>query len=269
MSAMSVHTEQFGEHVVVEVADGVGTLRLARPKVNALTIAMQESLGAAARRLDEAPDVAAVVITGGNRVFAAGADIKEMAELDTAAMMQVAERTGPAFDALAGIGKPVVAAINGYALGGGLEVALCADYRIVGTKTQLGFPEVLLGVIPGLGGTQRLPRLVGVSRAKELVFSGRHVDAEEALRIGLADRVVADEDVQSAALAWAKQFVGSASLALRAAKEAIDAGLEGSLSDGLALERTMFAELFDTEDRTIGMTSFMAEGPGKATFTGR
>ncbi|MGJ3509106.1 enoyl-CoA hydratase/isomerase family protein [Enemella sp. A6] len=266
---MSANTEQFGEHVIVEVADGVGTLRLARPKVNALNIEMQESLGRAAEYLNRAEDVSAVVITGGDRVFAAGADIKEMVEYDTAGMMQVAERTGPAFDALAGIGKPVVAAINGYALGGGLEVALCADWRIAGTQAKLGFPEVLLGVVPGLGGTQRLPRLVGVSKAKELIFTGRHVDAEEALRIGLVDQVVADEDVQQTALDWAKQFTGSASLALRAAKETIDSGLDGSLADGLALERTIFAELFDTDDRTIGMTSFMNEGPGKATFTGR
>lgn len=266
---MSAHIQQFGEFVRAEIADGVGTLRLDRPKVNALTIDMQVEIGAAARFLDDSDEVAAVVVTGGDRVFAAGADIKEMADKDVDGMLEVAKRTGPAFDALAGIGKPVVAAINGYALGGGLEVALCADWRIAGTRTQLGFPEVLLGVIPGLGGTQRLPRLIGPSKAKELIFSGRHVVAEEALSLGLVDQVVPDDQVQQTAYDWVKQFVGAAGVALRAAKQAVSDGLDTSLEAGLAVERQLFAELFATEDRTIGMTSFMAEGPGKAKFVNR
>lgn len=269
MTAMSAHIQQFGEFVRAEIADGVGTLRLDRPKVNALTIDMQVEIGAAARFLDDSDEVAAVVVTGGDRVFAAGADIKEMADKDVDGMLEVAKRTGPAFDALAGIGKPVVAAINGYALGGGLEVALCADWRIAGTRTQLGFPEVLLGVIPGLGGTQRLPRLIGPSKAKELIFSGRHVVAEEALSLGLVDQVVPDDQVQQTAYDWVKQFVGAAGVALRAAKQAVSDGLDTSLETGLAVERQLFAELFATEDRTIGMTSFMAEGPGKAKFVNR
>lgn len=269
MTRMSADTKQFGEFVRTEIAGGIGTLRLDRPKVNALTIDMQVQIGAAAQFLDDASDVSAVVLTGGERVFAAGADIKEMADKDVAGMLEVAKRTGPAFDALAGVGKPVVAAINGYALGGGLEVALCADWRIAGTKTQLGFPEVLLGVIPGLGGTQRLPRLVGPSKAKELIFTGRHVGADEAHALGMVDQVVADEHVQQAAYDWAQQFVGSAGVAVRTAKRAVNEGLDGSLDAGLTLERQLFADLFATEDRRIGMTSFMNEGPGKAKFVGR
>ena len=173
------------------------------------------------------------------------------------------------FSALARIGKPVVAAINGYALGGGCELALCADIRIASEDAVLGQPEIKLGIIPGAGGTQRLARLVGPSRAKELIFTGRFVKADEALRIGLVDQVLPASEVLPAALAWARQFVGGASVALRAAKTAIDRGLGVDLDTGLEIERGLFSGLFATEDRTIGMTSFVEHGPGKATFVGR
>jgi enoyl-CoA hydratase/carnithine racemase len=173
------------------------------------------------------------------------------------------------FAAVARIGKPVVAAVTGYALGGGLELALCADVRVCGESAQLGQPEILLGVIPGAGGTQRLPRLIGPARAKDLIFTGRFVGAAEALAIGLVDRVVPDEEVYEAARAWAGQFVDGPAYALRAAKEAVDRGLSVDLETGLEMERQQFAALFATEDRRIGMTSFVAQGPGKARFVGR
>jgi enoyl-CoA hydratase/carnithine racemase len=174
-----------------------------------------------------------------------------------------------AFTAVARIPKPVVAAITGYALGGGCELALCADVRFAADNAVLGQPEILLGIIPGAGGTQRLTRLVGPSKAKDLIFTGRFVKADEALAIGLVDRVVAPEAVYDEALAWAKQFAGAATFALRAAKETIDRGLETDLETGLEIERQQFAALFATEDRVIGMRSFVESGPGKAEFVGR
>jgi len=167
------------------------------------------------------------------------------------------------------IPKPVIAAITGYALGGGYELALCADFRVLGTNARIGQPEILLGIIPGAGGTQRLARLVGPARAKDLVFTGRHVGAEEALAIGLVDAVVPDDEVYSTAVAMAKKFAAGPPLALAAAKRAIDEGLDLTLPEGLALETSLFAELFDTEDQRNGMRSFIENGPGKATFTGR
>ena len=258
-----------GEFVRLEVEDGVGTIRLDRPPMNALNRQVQGELRAAAIEATGRADVRAVVIYGGEKVFAAGADIKEMVHADHAEMV---ERAGPlqaAFDELARIPKPVVAAVTGYALGGGCELALTADFRVCGDNAKLGQPEILLGVIPGAGGTQRLARLIGPARAKDLVFTGRFVGAEEALRIGLVDRVIAPDDVHTAAVEMARQFVTGPALALRAAKAAIDGGLDGDLASGLRLESTLFASLFATEDRTIGMTSFVEKGPGKAEFVGR
>ena len=258
-----------GEFVRVEVEGGVGTIRLERPPMNALNAQVQDELHEAATEVGDRADVRAVVIYGGPKVFAAGADIKEMVDTDHATMLARATRLQSAFDALARIPKPVVAAVTGYALGGGCELALTADFRVCGDNSKLGQPEILLGVIPGAGGTQRLARLVGPARAKDLVYTGRFVDAAEALRIGLVDRVVAPDDVYSAAREMAARFVEGPALALRAAKAAIDGGLDTDLGSGLRLESQLFASLFDTEDRTIGMRSFVENGPGKAKFVGR
>jgi enoyl-CoA hydratase/carnithine racemase len=258
-----------GEFVTLEVADGVGTIRLDRPKMNAISFQVQVELRDVAAEATERDDVRAVVVYGGERVFAAGNDVKEMAELSYADMVKRGASLQSAVTAVARIPKPVVAAINGYALGGGCELALAADVRIAAEDAQLGQPEVLLGIIPGAGGTQRLSRLVGPSRAKELIYTGRFVKADEALRMGLVDRVVPREQVFGEALAWAGQFKDAAALALRAAKEAVDRGLEVDLDTGLEIERAAFAALFATEDRTTGMRSFVEQGPGKATFEGR
>jgi enoyl-CoA hydratase/carnithine racemase len=192
-----------------------------------------------------------------------------MAGLSHAEMVVHSRRLEACFSAVATIGKPVVAAINGYALGGGCELALCADLRIAADDATLGQPEIKLGLIPGGGGTQRLTRLVGPSRAKDLVFTGRFVAADEALRIGLVDQVVPAAEVIETATAWAAQFVGGPALALRSAKEAIDHGAGVDLATGLEIERQHFAALFGTEDRVRGMTSFIENGPGKASFVGR
>jgi enoyl-CoA hydratase/carnithine racemase len=255
--------------VTLTVESGVGTLRLDRPPMNALDVAVQEGLRAAAAEAGERDDVRAVVVWGGPKVFAAGADIKEMAGMSYPDMADRAGGLQSAFTAVARIPKPVVAAVNGYALGGGCELALTADLRFGADNAKLGQPEILLGIIPGAGGTQRLARLVGPARAKDLVYTGRFVGAEEALAIGLVDRVVPAEQVYPAAVAWAAQFASGPRHALRAAKQAIDAGLEVDLDTGLVIERQAFAALFATEDRTTGMASFLAEGPGKARFAGR
>jgi enoyl-CoA hydratase/carnithine racemase len=260
------HTAEF---VRLEVSEGVGTIRIDRPKMNALNAQVQEEIRAAATEAAERDDVKAVVVYGGERVFAAGADVKEMAELSYVDMVA---RSGPlqsSFSSVAAIPKPVVAAITGYALGGGCELALCADVRFAAEDAQLGQPEILLGIIPGAGGTQRLARLVGPSRAKDLIFTGRFVPADEALAIGLVDRVVPADRVYDEAVAWASQFRDAASYALRAAKQSVDQGLGLDLGSGLAIERQQFAALFATEDRTIGMRSFVENGPGKARFVGR
>ncbi|MEU7002067.1 enoyl-CoA hydratase-related protein [Nonomuraea sp. NPDC046570] len=256
-----------GEFVRVEVADQVATIRLDRPKMNALNGQVQQEIGEAARQVDADTGVQAVIVYGGERVFAAGADIKEMADMSYADMVAHSRTLQDCFTAVARIGKPVIAAITGYALGGGCELALCADFRVAGEGAKLGQPEIQLGIIPGAGGTQRLSRLVGPARAKDLIFSGRHVSAPEALAIGLVDRVVPDVDVYSEALSWAASFTGGPAIALRAAKQAIDQGLEVDLDTGLEIERLQFSGLFATEDAKIGMHAFTEKA--KPKFLGR
>ncbi len=258
-----------GEFVRLEVTDRVGTIRLDRPKMNALNTAVQEEIRAAAEEASDRDDVRAVVVYGGERVFAAGADIKQMADMSYTDMVDRSGALQTSLGAVARIPKPVVAAITGYALGGGLELALCADVRFCADDAKVGQPEIQLGIIPGAGGTQRLSRLVGPSRAKDLIFTGRFVAADEALRIGLVDRVLPADEVYAAASEWAAQFASGPAYALRAAKQAVDRGLEVDLETGLEIERQAFAGLFATEDRGIGMRSFVEEGPGKARFEGR
>ena len=253
----------------LELAGKVATIMLARPPMNALSRQMQEELRAAAVEVSARREIGAVVVYGGPKVFAAGADIKEMADMDYQEMALQSRDLQSAFTAIASIPVPTIAAVTGYALGGGCELALCCDLRVAGDNAKLGQPEVLLGIIPGAGGTQRLARLIGPSRAKDLIFSGRFVGADEAMQIGLVNKVVAPDDVYTEAITWAEQFVAGSSTALRAAKRAINFGLEVDLNTGLEIERGEFTGLFATDDRLIGMTSFMENGPGKAKFTGR
>jgi enoyl-CoA hydratase/carnithine racemase len=256
-----------GEFVRLETDGAIATIRLDRPPMNALNVQVQEELRAVAAQATETAGIRAVVVYGGEKVFAAGADIKEMADMS---YVDMAERAGPlssAFDALARIPKPVVAAVTGYALGGGCELALACDWRVVAQDAKLGQPEIKLGVIPGAGGTQRLARLVGPARAKDIVLSGRMVEADEALRIGLADRVVPAAEVYETALAMVRPYATGPAQALRAAKLAIDRGLEMDLAAGLAWESQLFAALFATDDRREGMAAFVEKR--KTNFTGR
>jgi len=246
--------------------DGVAVVTLDHPKVNALSAALNAQLAAIAAELIETPP-GAVVVTGGERVFAAGADITEFGGQEEAATVVASFRN--ALDSVAAIPRMVVAAVNGFALGGGCELALACDMRVITSRTRFGQPEILLGIIPGGGGTQRLTRVVGPSRAKDIVCSGRFVGADEALKIGLADRLVEGEDAFDVALELAQGFASGAVLAQAAAKAAVDGGLDRALKEGLDLEAELFVEVFGTEDSQVGVASFLEHGPGKAKFSGR
>ncbi|HEV7907808.1 MAG TPA: enoyl-CoA hydratase-related protein [Pseudonocardiaceae bacterium] len=257
------------EFVRLEVDGGVGTIRLERPPMNALNKQVQEEIRAAAQEATDRADVYSVIVYGGEKVFAAGADVKEFAKMSHADMTLRAAGLSSSISAVAAIPKPTVAAITGYSLGGGFELALACDRRIAGDNVKVGQPEILLGIIPGAGGTQRLARLIGPSKAKDLIYTGRFVNADEALSIGMVDEVVAPDDVYAAARRWAEQFANGPVLAYAAAKAAVDGGLDIDLASGLKLESHLFAALFATEDRTNGMQSFIENGPGKAQFSGK
>ncbi len=246
--------------------DGVAVVTLDNPKVNALSQELLADLFDVVADLTASPP-GAVVVTGGERIFAAGADISQFGG------PHEADHIGRGFhrtlDALAALPRFTVAAVSGYALGGGCELAMACDYRIASERAVFGQPEVLLGIIPGGGGTQRLPRLVGAGRAKELMITGRQVRAEEALRIGLADEVVAGEQLHERALALAAEVARGARAAQGLIKKAVDQGLGLPLHDGLLLERRLFTEVFHTDDSRIGVRSFLEHGPGRAEFTGR
>lgn len=255
------------EYVRFEVNDGVGTIRIDRPKMNPLSTQVMLAIGRCADEAARREDVAVVVVTGGDKVFAAGADIKEMVTMGQAEMKVAGAQMQEGLNALAALPKPVVAAVNGYALGGGFELAMCADVRIAADDAVLGQPEIKLGIIPGAGGTQRLTRLIGVSRAKDLILTGRNVKADEALQIGMVNRVVPAAEVQQTARDWAAQFVNGPAAAVRAAKECIDWGSGVDLATGLAMERQQFAALFESEDQKIGMNAFVNKE--KPEFRGR
>jgi enoyl-CoA hydratase/carnithine racemase len=246
--------------------DGVAVVTLNNPKVNALSQELLARLFEVASELSADPP-GAVVITGGERIFAAGADISQFGGSAEAASISAGFHR--ALDAVADIPRFVIAAVSGYALGGGCELALACDYRIAAERAVFGQPEILLGIIPGGGGTQRLARTVGASRAKEMCLTGRQVKSEEALRIGLADELVPGAELHERALALAAEVAKGALVAQSLVKQAIDEGLSMTLGDGLHLEQRLFAEVFHSDDSRIGVQSFLAEGPGKAAFTGK
>jgi enoyl-CoA hydratase len=246
--------------------DGVAVLRLDNPKVNAMSTALLAELRDAADELTADPP-GAVVVFGGDRVFAAGADISEFGGPEEGRRIGAAFRD--ALGAVAAIPRFTIAAITGVALGGGCELALACDWRICAEGARLGQPEILLGIIPGGGGTQRLPRLVGVARAKEIILTGRQVKADEALRIGLVDEVVPAGEVLDRALAKAAELAAGAVVAQGYAKAAVDEGTETTLAWGLDRELELFEQVFTTEDAATGVASFLESGPGTAKFSGR
>lgn len=261
------------EFVKVEVEDMVATMRLDRPKLNALNAQLFLEIGQCADELALDDGVRAIVVTGGENVFAAGADIKEMAEATPLMVSKIIGNAQGSLGKLENVLKPVIAAINGFALGGGCELALACDWRFAGQTCQIGVPEILLGIIPGAGGTQRLPRLIGPAKAKEMIFSGRFYDAETAKSYGLIDRIVPGDDggaviaeAQKVARRYASKYPP---FALGMAKRSINNGLNCSLTDGLVMEAQSIALCFSTEDQKIGMKTFIEKGPGQAEFTGK
>lgn len=254
------------EFLDIARVDRVALLTLNRPKMNVLSRAMQDELGHAAHELGQDPQVRAVVLYGGDRNFAAGADVKEMVHWDHATAWEQTPLLHAAFTAIAEMPIPTIAAITGYALGGGCELALSCDLRIAATDAVLGQPEILLGIIPGAGGTQRLTRLVGVARAKELILTGRFVPAEQAYAMGLVNEVVAPDQVLPRAMELATQLSRGPREAMAAAKRVIDQGAGLPLDQALVAEQQAFASLFGTSDQAVGMESFIANGPGKAEF---
>lgn len=259
-----------GDLVTLEVDEGrrVGTIRVDRPPMNALSRQVWLEIADATQEARDRDDVGAVVVWGGPKVFAAGADIKEFPDLDYQSVREYGRLLHDVLSGLERLPKVTIAAVNGFALGGGCELSMACDFRFVADSAKFGQPEILLGLIPGAGGTQRLPRLVGVSRAKEIVFGGRQVTAEEALEWGLADRVFPADGVYEQALDAAAGYAAGP-FALRLAKQAIQDGIETSLDQGLRLEASLFAECFATDDADIGIESFIENGPGQAEFTGR
>jgi enoyl-CoA hydratase/carnithine racemase len=250
-------------------AEQVAVIRLERPKVNALSTQVGRELLEVATEIEGRRDIRAVVLWGGPRVFAAGADITEFPtegeNRDPSGMVDVLNAALLKIESLPQI---TVSAVNGYALGGGCELSMSTDFRVCGESAKFGQPEILLGIIPGAGGSQRLPRLVGMTRAKDIIYSGRQVDAQEALAIGLVSSVHADADVLDAAVQLAAQYAtGPAALAY--AKRAIQDGITLPIDEAVAVEKREFVGSFQTDDSVLGITSFLEQGPGKAAFTGR
>ncbi|MFA5785814.1 MAG: enoyl-CoA hydratase-related protein [Actinomycetota bacterium] len=256
-------------HLEIDESNKVGTIRLDRPPVNALNFQVFREIGEAAEAATADARVGAVVVWGGPKIFAAGADVKQLSTASYQDMAGFAQLLHAGVSKLAAIPKVVIAAINGYALGGGCEIALCADFRVAADNAQIGVPEILLGIIPGAGGTQRLPRIVGVSKAKEMIYSGRFYRASECQEFGLVDAVYPADEVYRKAVEMAAAYSRGPLQAIRAAKTAIDHGIQVDLANGLAIEQQAFAALFATEDQKLGMSTFFEKGPGKAVFTGR
>ena len=246
-----------GDLVDVTIDDQVAVLRLQRPPANAIDLALGEELQAVIKDASGRQEVGALVITGGPKIFAAGADIKAMATWGPEEVRPSVDALGGACDLLETIDTISIAAINGYALGGGLELALGCDLRYAATDAKLGQPEVAIGVIPGAGGTQRLVRLVGPGRTRELVYSGRIIDAEEALRLGIVERVLPAGEVLTTAIDDARRFANGPRQALAAAKAAIAAAITSPGAPGIQAEREAFLALFGTPDQREGMAAFL------------
>ena len=248
--------------------DGIGWAQFNRPeKLNALNDDVLKDLEAIVASCQADDAVRVLVLTGHEKAFVAGADIGDMATGDIRFACELTDQTIRVQERLADLPKPTIAAISGYALGGGCEVALCCDFRIAADNAVFGLPEITLGVIPGGGGTQRLPRLVGIAAAAELILLGEMIKADKAERIGLVNKVVPFDQLEDEVKALAAKLMQKPSLALRAAKTAMRKGLNASLKEGLQIEQDLFCMLFGTEDQKEGMAAFMEKR--KPTFKGR
>jgi enoyl-CoA hydratase len=251
--------------LVYEKKDFIGILTINRPeKMNALSTELTTELKQALDEIEEDKDLRVLVITGaGEKAFVAGADINELVDRDALLGRRVSRFRQELFSRIENLPVPVIAAVNGFALGGGLELALACNIRIASEKAKFGAPEVKLGIIPGDGGTQRLPRLVGLGRAMEMVVTGDFVDAEEAYRIGLANKVVPDEELMETTMALAKKIASRPPLAVKYAKEAVNRSQEGDAASGYALESYLHALSCTTEDKKEGVTAFLEKRKGE------
>ena len=245
------------QNIIVEISDYVALIRLNRPEaLNALSSGLLAELATALRDADRNDKVRCIVITGSEKAFAAGADIKEMSEKTFADVFEEDLFSAPT-EAILSIRKPIIAAVSGYALGGGAELAMACDFIIAADTAKFGQPEINLGVIPGIGGTQRLTRFVGKSKAMDMNLTGRFMDAEEAERSGLVSRVVPAAKLIPDTLAIARKIAEKSQVAVKAAKEAVNRSYETTLREGLQFERRLFHGLFSTEDQKEGMAAFL------------
>jgi enoyl-CoA hydratase len=250
------------QHLLVSVQDRVATLTVNRPdKLNALNAALIGELGEAIDEMQSRDDVGGIILTGGGRAFVAGADISELANVTALEGKRLARRGQEIFRRFETSPKPTVAAVNGFALGGGCELAMACQIRIASEAAKFGQPEVKLGLIPGYGGTQRLPRLVGRGRALQLLLTGEMIDAQEAYRIGLVNRVVAADQLLPAATAMIQQMLMNAPLGVAACIDAVDRGVDMPLDDALMLEATQFGVLITTTDTAEGTRAFLEKRP--------
>ena len=256
------------ETLLVEQHDGIVTITINRPPVNALHTTVRDELGEAFEQIDNDAEARVVILTGsGDRAFAAGVDIREISELAGAQAEAMVQDWHRVCARMEGLCQPVIAAVNGVALGGGCELAMACDIRIAADHTGFGQPEINLGIIPGIGGTQRLPRLIGRGRALELLMTGDTIDAAEAYRIGLVNRVVPADALMETAQTLAKKLASKSAIALRLIKECVNGGLDHSLDEALAFETGRFGTACSTEDKTEGITAFLEKR--KPVFTGR
>ncbi len=257
------------DYILVEITDGIGWLKINRPdSLNALNSEVVESLKSALRDLEQDAAVKVVVITGaGEKAFVAGGDIKEMADMTSLAARAYARKGQEIIAYIEKMHKPVIAAVNGYALGGGLELALACDFIYASEKAKLGLPEVTLGVIPGFGGTQNLPRLIGPNKARELIFSGKALSAQQAKEWGIVNEVFPAEELRAKVMEIAQAIARNGMIAVASAKESIVNGLNMTKDNGLRYESSLFATLFTTEDQKEGMQAFVAKR--KAEFKGK
>ena len=256
------------EYIRLQVEENIAVVRLDRPPVNALNVQLQNELGDAFEEIRTMNHVGAVIITGsGDKAFMAGAEIKMLSEMGQEEALRMSESTQYVFNMIQAFDRVVIAAVNGLALGGGCELALACDMRVADETAVLGFPEVGLGLFPGAGGTQRLTRLVGMGKAKELILTGDPIDAAEAKEIGLVERLVSQGDAVTEARKIAKRILLRGPVAVAKAKEAINEGINMPMKGGLKIEAQLFSELFQTRDHKEGINAFLERRPPR--FFGR
>ena len=246
------------KYLILEKQDGIGTLTINRPEaLNALNSRVLSELNDIIGEIENDDEISVLILTGTGKAFVAGADIGEMKNLSAVEGKRFGDLGNTVFRRIENMKKPVIAAVNGFALGGGCELCMSCDLRVASEKAKFGQPETGLGITPGFGGTQRLPRIVGAAKAKELIYTAKTITAQEALEIGLVNQVAAPEELMNAARAMAAQIAKNAQVAVRQSKRAINMGLQADIATGLAYEGEAFGLCFSTEDQKNAMTAFV------------